>query len=270
MQARILPGRGSGARSRTASSGRASPSRALRSSAERRPSKPSMRACMVACGVWARGPTSAMLTTPRSVSRPGRAGWPGCSKSTSLTVASARAPRSGAACVLDLLRRVAERAEHPVVQPRPAGLVDEVRAHELPHHLAAGGHLEDAPVAALADQRVAVGQALRARDVGAEEVEERLVAIFPYDRARARVYFDYARVRRGMITAVGPLSKIRRLPLDSGRGSCCWASGGLPSDRVIVPVRRSTMATVEMLRKLTTKLPSTSSATVLACVHSTR
>src|SRR5215470_174826 len=205
MQARILPGRGSGARSRTAASGRASPSRSLRSSAERRPSKPSMRACMVACGVWPGGPTSAMLTTPRSVSRPGRAGWPGCSKSTSLTVASARAPRSGAARALDLLGRVAERAEHPVVQSRPAGLVDEMRAHELPHHLAAGGHLEDASVAAPADQRVAVGQALRARDVGAEEVEERLVVIFPHDRARAWIYLDHARVRRRMITAVGPI-----------------------------------------------------------------
>src|SRR5262244_31989 len=205
MQARILPGRGSGARSRTAASARASPSRALRSSAERRPSKPSMRACMVACGVWPGGPTSAMLTTPCSVSRPGWAGWPGCSKSTSLTVASARAPRSGAARALELLRRVAERAEHPVVQSRPAGLVHEMRAHELPHHLAAGRHLEDASVAALADQRVAVGQALRARDVGAEEVEERLVAIFPYDRARARIYLDHARIRRGMVTAVRPI-----------------------------------------------------------------
>src|SRR5215468_2059620 len=205
MQARIFPGRGSGARSRTAASGRASPSRALRSSAERRSSKPSMRACMVACGVWPGGPTSATLTTPRSVSRPGWAGWPGCSKSTSLTVASARAPRSGAARALDLFRRVPERAEHPIVQPRPAGLVDEVRAYELPHHLAAGGHLEDASVAALADQRVAVGQALRARDIGAEEVEERLVVIFPHDRARARVHLDHARVRRGMIAAVGPI-----------------------------------------------------------------
>src|SRR5262249_22262045 len=205
MQARILPGRGSGARSRTAASGRASPSRALRSSAERRPSKPSMRACMVACGVWPGGPTSATLTTPPSVSRPGWAGWPGCSKSTSLTVASARAPRSGAARALDLLRRVAERAEHPVVQPRPAGLGDEVRTHELPHHLAAGAHLEDAPVAALADQRVAIGQALRARAVWAGEGEEPVVVIFPHDRARARVYLDHARVRRGMITAVGPI-----------------------------------------------------------------
>src|SRR5262247_4301007 len=146
-----------------------------------------------------------MLTTPRSVSRPGRAGWPGCSKSTSLTAVSARAQRSGAARALDLFRSVAERAEHPVVQPRLAGLVDEVRAHELPHHLAAGGYLEDASVAAFADQRVAIGQALRARDVGAEEVEERLVAILPHDRARARVYLDHARVRRGMIAAVGPI-----------------------------------------------------------------
>src|SRR5580765_804647 len=35
-----------------------------------------------------------------------------------------------------------------------------------------------------------------------------------------------------------PLSKIRRLPLSSGRGSCCWASGGLPSCHTIFPVAR--------------------------------
>src|SRR5882672_10539598 len=173
MHARILPGRGSGARRRTSPSGCASPSRALRSRAARRPSKPSMSACIVACAVWARGATSAMLT-----------------------MASGGAPPSGAARALDLVGRVAERPEYPVVQSRPALLEGEVRAHELPHHLAAGGHLEDAPVAALADQRVAVGQALRARDVRAEEVEERLVAILPHDRARARVYLDHARVGR--------------------------------------------------------------------------
>src|SRR5437763_16086880 len=101
-----------------------------------------------------------MLTTPRLVRSPGKGGWPGLSKSTSLTMASGGAP-SCAARALDLVRRIAERAEHPVIQPRPALLEGEMRAHELPHHLAAGGHLEEAPVAALADQRVAVGQALR-------------------------------------------------------------------------------------------------------------
>src|SRR6266700_5352128 len=45
-----------------------------------------------------------------------------------------------------------------------------------------------------------------------------------------------------------PLSKISRLPLSSGRGSCCWASGGLPSCHTIFPVARATIRTVEMLQ----------------------
>src|SRR5438874_9562660 len=188
MQARILPGRGSGGRSRTWSSGRASPSRTLRSSAGRKPSKCSMRASIVACGVCARGATSAMLTTPRSVMAPGRAGWPGLSKSTSLTVTSRRARRSGPARPLDLVRRIAECAEYPVVQSRPPLLQREMRAHVLPHDLAVGGDLEDPPVAALADQRVAVAEPLGARDVGAEEIEQRLVAVLPHDGAGARVH----------------------------------------------------------------------------------
>src|SRR5437899_9785570 len=63
---------------------------------------------------------------------------------------------------------------------------------------------------------------------------------------------------------------MRRFPLGNGRGSCCWARGGPPSFQGMAPVRRSTMATVEMLRKLTTRLPSGHSATVLPCVHSSR
>src|SRR5262245_22703799 len=75
MQARILPGRGRGARSRTADRGRASPSRARRSRAGRRASNRSMRPCIVSCGVWPEGTRSATPTTPRSVSWPGTASW---------------------------------------------------------------------------------------------------------------------------------------------------------------------------------------------------
>src|SRR5258708_3367955 len=42
-----------------------------------------------------------------------------------------------------------------------------------------------------------------------------------------------------------PLSKIRMLPLGSGRGSCCWAKGGLPSCQMMLPVARSIITTAE-------------------------
>ena len=61
-----------------------------------------------------------------------------------------------------------------------------------------------------------------------------------------------------------------RLPLGSGRGSCCCASGGLLSAQTTFPDARSIMTTVEMLRKLTTMWPSAVSATVLPWVHSAR
>src|SRR6185369_12196119 len=71
---------------------------------------------------------------------------------------------SGPAGAVDLVRCVAERAEDPVVEPRAARLHGEVRVDELPDDFPVRGHLEDAPVAALADERVAVGQPLGARD----------------------------------------------------------------------------------------------------------
>src|SRR5688572_17673654 len=197
MQARILPGRGSGGRSRTSASGRASPSRAMRSSGARRPSKPSMIACMVSWGVAPAGTAAAMSTTPRSVNRPGRMSAPAEDWNSTSFMAS-----SGPARALDLVGGVAEGAEDPVVEPGPAGLREEVRVHVLPDDLAGGRDLEDPAVAALADQRVAVGQALGARDVRAEEVEERLVVVLPDDRARARVDLDHARVGRRVIAAV--------------------------------------------------------------------
>ena len=60
-------------------------------------------------------------------------------------------------------------------------------------------------MAALADQRVAVAEPLGARDVGAEEIEQRLVAVLPHDGAGARVHLDHARVGRGVIAAVRPV-----------------------------------------------------------------
>ena len=80
-----------------------------------------------------------------------------------------------------------------------------MRIHVLPHDLPVQRNLEDAAAAALADQRVAVGQALRAPDVRAEEVEERLVVILPDDASRVWVDLDDARVGRRMIAAVRPV-----------------------------------------------------------------
>src|SRR2546427_13296928 len=77
-----------------------------------------------------------------------------------------------------------------------------MRVHVLPDDEALRRHLEDPPVTTLTDQRVAVGQALGAGDVRAEEVEQRLVAILPYDRAGARAALDHARIRRRVIAAV--------------------------------------------------------------------
>src|SRR5438094_747667 len=64
----------------------------------------------------------------------------------------------------DLLGRIAKGAEHPVVDAGAPGLVAEERVYVFPDDLLGRGHLEDPAVAALADQRVAVGEALRARD----------------------------------------------------------------------------------------------------------
>src|SRR4029450_12873912 len=89
MHARILPGRGSGARRRTSVIGSALPSRARRSSDGLRRSKPSMTPIIVAVGVAPAGTASAMLTTPRSVTRPGsRSGFPAIWNVTSFTLSS--------------------------------------------------------------------------------------------------------------------------------------------------------------------------------------
>ena len=61
----------------------------------------------------------------------------------------------------------------------------------------------------------------------------------------------------------GPLSKRSKLPLGSGVGACWPLNGGAPSFQIILPVFRSMMMTVEMLRKLKTMSPFGSSATPL-------
>src|SRR5215472_4189316 len=53
----------------------------------------------------------------------------------------------------------------PVVEPSPSRLPEEVRADVLPDDLALARDLENPSVTAFADQRVAVGEPLRARNV---------------------------------------------------------------------------------------------------------
>src|SRR5262249_32865811 len=87
MQARILPGRGSGGRSRTTSSGTGKALAASRSKAGRSASKLSMICSIRCCGEWATNDAVAdeTSTTPAAVSTPGRIPRPapGPSKSTS-------------------------------------------------------------------------------------------------------------------------------------------------------------------------------------------
>src|SRR5262249_51664941 len=104
--------------------------------------------------------------------------------------------------VVDLLGRIAKGAKDPVIQSGRAGLGEEVWAHVLPHHLALSRDLEDAPVAALTDQRIAVREPLRTRNVRTEEFEERLIGVLPDDRARAGIHLDHARERDRVIAPV--------------------------------------------------------------------
>src|SRR2546425_13100265 len=89
MHARILPGRGSGGRSRTWDNGSARRSCARRLSAGRSVSKSSMMPCIVSWGVCPGRTASAMLTTPCAVITPGTTpSVPAAWKSTSLTASS--------------------------------------------------------------------------------------------------------------------------------------------------------------------------------------
>src|SRR5262249_6872199 len=103
---------------------------------------------------------------------------------------------------VDLRGRIAERAKDPVVQPGRAELREEVWAHVLPHDLALTRHLEDASVAPLADERIVVCQPLRARNVGTEKFEQRLISVLPDDRTCAGIHLDHARERDRVIRTV--------------------------------------------------------------------
>ena len=81
-------------------------------------------------------------------------------------------------------RRVAQVASAPVGR--------EERVDVLPHDLAPVRHLEQAPVRALADERVAVRQPVSAADVRAEERHRRAALVRPLDLVRFRVDLDNA------------------------------------------------------------------------------
>src|ERR1700724_2286869 len=98
---------------------------------------------------------------------------------------------------------IAEGAEHPIVETDPARLLEKVRADIFPYDLAFLCHFEDAAVTALADQRVAVDEALRPGDVRAEEFEDRLVGVSPHDLAGARIDLDDSREGDRAVMAMG-------------------------------------------------------------------
>src|SRR5690349_8820721 len=100
---------------------------------------------------------------------------------TSIHAQNSNNKPSGTARGLDFRLGIAEGAEDPIVEPGAAGFLKEVRADIFPHHLAALRHLEQPAVATLANQRVAVGEALRPGDVRAEKIEDRLVGVLPDD-----------------------------------------------------------------------------------------
>src|SRR6266851_8689331 len=93
---------------------------------------------------------------------------------------------SGAACGGDLVGCVPEGAKYRVGEAGPTRRLEEVRVDVFPHDLAGTGHLEKPAMDALANQRVAVGEALGAGHVRAEELEHRRVAVLPDDRAGPR------------------------------------------------------------------------------------
>src|SRR5258708_3283032 len=90
--------------------------------------------------------------------------------------------------------RIAGSAKNPV-----RGIADAIRPHEradvLPDDLAFVCHLEQPAPLAFADQRVAVGQALRTADVRAEQSIRRPGTILPHRPAGARIELDHARER---------------------------------------------------------------------------
>src|SRR5205814_5087685 len=100
---------------------------------------------------------------------------------------------------------VAEGAEYPVVEPDPARLLEEMRADIFPDRLAVVRHLEKAAVAALANERIAVREALGAGDIGAEEFEDRLIGVAPHDLAGFRIDLDDARERHRNIGPMRPV-----------------------------------------------------------------
>src|SRR6267143_1423544 len=147
MQARILPGRGRGARRRTEDRGRVSLVLTRRSSSGRSRSKSSMMPCIVSWGEWPTRTASATLTTPSLVSTPGQTSpLSGSSKRTSFTMRSSRAaslgPRSSPLELQILIRSgvsvVRDQAQpgfrHPLTYTVQEGGLEERSEHRLLVH----------------------------------------------------------------------------------------------------------------------------------------
>ena len=68
---------------------------------------------------------------------------------------------------------------------------EEMGVDVLPHHFPLGRDLEHAPELPFGDQSVAVAQAPRPRDVGAEEIVGWAIPVFPDDLVGVGVDLDH-------------------------------------------------------------------------------
>src|SRR5207248_11350638 len=108
-----------------------------------------------------------------------------------------------------------------------------MRADIFPDRLAFVRHLEKAAVAALANERIAVREALGAGDIGAEEFEDRLVGVAPHDLARAWIDLDNARERHRIVVPVRAVVEDQNVAVRQGAGIVLlrqWRTADLPDD----------------------------------------
>ena len=140
----------------------------------------------------------------------------------------------------------------------------------FPHNFSASRDLKQASEVPLANQRIPVRQTLCIRNPGTEEIAFSAFSILPDDFLVAGSTSMTRENGIGWSRRCGPLSKMSRLPLASGVGACWPHRGGAPSFQMIVPVFRSMMMTVEMVRKLTTMSPFGNSARPLPFVQASR
>ncbi len=99
-------------------------------------------------------------------------------------------------------------------------------AHVFPYHLPRRRDLEDTAEAALTDQRIAVWQPLRPRDIGAEEVEPRGVAILPHNLGGVWIDLDHPREGYRMVLPVGAVIEDKQVAVRQWTGIVLLGKGG--------------------------------------------